>query len=302
MSLLIAVKRGTNPLQRVRLVKLGSKNGLRTELFQGLKFEKMVKTRIDSQIDWLGVDTAPDEELQGRDHSIRWDGWLKAPKPGRYNLSVIAFDGVRLSLDGKWVIDKWKNQLAQRHSVPVDLGDRPHHLRLEYYGRAKGRSLVSLRWELPGVFPEQVVPRNALFHDEDVAAYAEVELPRVPQCPPNGLNAKLYQGNMKNHFAQKVKPRVDAQVDWFWGEGSPDPQVMSDHFGVRWGVGSWPLGQASIESSLSSMMSPISRWRGHPSSDWRASKGSGAFPVRCSYPINRTPSTSITTNRKDRRP
>jgi WD40 repeat protein len=46
-----------------------------------------------------------------------------------------------------------------------------------------------------------------------------------------GLVVELFRDE---EFKQKVKTRVDYQVDFNWGEGPPDPEVPADHFSIRW--------------------------------------------------------------------
>lgn len=46
-----------------------------------------------------------------------------------------------------------------------------------------------------------------------------------------GLVAELFKGG---DFATRVKTRIDANVDFDWDDGTPDPAAPKDNFSVRW--------------------------------------------------------------------
>ncbi len=46
-----------------------------------------------------------------------------------------------------------------------------------------------------------------------------------------GLVAQMFNDTK---FARPVKARLDYQVDFEWGQVSPDPAINRDNFGVRW--------------------------------------------------------------------
>jgi hypothetical protein len=110
------------------------------------------------------------------DHvSAVWSGYLKAPRPGRYNLKVICDDGARVFIDKRRVIDAW----GFGHHVesgPVELTDRAHPIEVQYYNDY-GNSYVSLHWEQVDGFREQIIPPEAFFTDPKLADKAN---PRQP--------------------------------------------------------------------------------------------------------------------------
>lgn len=106
------VRRPTWHPNRPRAAFARDVNGLRAELFQEANFDRAIKTRIDGPIDWIWGPGAPDADLPPNHFSIRWTGWLKAPRPGRYKLITRSDDGVRLWLDGRLLIDEWPGWMA----------------------------------------------------------------------------------------------------------------------------------------------------------------------------------------------
>jgi WD40 repeat protein len=150
-------------------------HGLKTEVFRDLELRERVLTRIDRQIDWFYEYTPRYPGVAPNRFSVRWTGWLRAPRAGRYRLFLRSDDGVRLWLDGKQLVNQWRRRMPETDRVEVELADRPHALQLEYF-QDDGCALMSLRWEQDGTLPQQVIPAAALFHDEEAARRATVSL------------------------------------------------------------------------------------------------------------------------------
>jgi WD40 repeat protein/formylglycine-generating enzyme required for sulfatase activity len=151
-------------------------HGLKAEYFQGHDLKDKVAERIDRQIDWLCESSAPIDRVGQEHYSIRWTGWLKAPAPGKYHLTVHVDDGIRLWLDDKLLMNKW-DVGGYTHHADVVLTDRPHALKIEYF-QSHGPAYLTLRWSKVGGFAEQPIPAEALFHDEQAAERTQVQLPR----------------------------------------------------------------------------------------------------------------------------
>ncbi len=74
--------------------------------------------------------------------SARWTGEVELPV-GRWSIEVTADDGVRLFLDGRLLIDQWRDQSPTIHRKILDLVGRKHNLRLEYYEKT-GRAVCKM--------------------------------------------------------------------------------------------------------------------------------------------------------------
>src|SRR5262249_1996671 len=132
--------------------------------FADMELRHCVKVRYDPQIDFDWGEGSPDPLLPKDFFSIRWTGWLKAPKVGKYALRLEADDGARLWLDGRLLIDRWQGGVPKSREVEADLGDGPHELRVEYV-EVGGAASVRLSWAQKDGFGMQPVPSSALFHD-----------------------------------------------------------------------------------------------------------------------------------------
>ena len=151
-------------------------NGLRAELFSDMELRHCVKVRVDREVNFrLDGPPGPDPLQRNEHYSLRWSGWLKPPRAGRYTLALDSDDGSRLWLDGKLLIDNWCLG-PPVHRVAVELSDQPHALRIEYY-QELARAHVFFHWAQEGGFPERPVPASALFHDRAAAEKAVVPAP-----------------------------------------------------------------------------------------------------------------------------
>jgi serine/threonine protein kinase/WD40 repeat protein len=86
-------------------------------------------------------DTAlPDERF-----AARWTGWLRAPKPGTYQLELSSSGPAWLELDGVRVLTT-ENSAARRANVPFD--DRPRAVRMALAGTFP-KARVDIEWRTP---------------------------------------------------------------------------------------------------------------------------------------------------------
>lgn len=104
--------------------------------------------RIDPGINFDWANGAPDPKIDPDNFSVRWTGRLLPEKTNDYLLSVTTDDGVRLSLDGKLLLDQWVPRGATTDYVPVRLeAGRAYDLRIEYYENG-GYACAFLGWNV----------------------------------------------------------------------------------------------------------------------------------------------------------
>lgn len=78
-------------------------------------------------------------------YSVRWTTKIKPPKAGKYMLTAIADDGVRIYVDGKLVAQDWCEHSSRAAEAMVDLDERDHDLMIEYYQALHG-ACASFSW------------------------------------------------------------------------------------------------------------------------------------------------------------
>jgi len=111
------------------------KHGLKGEYFANKNFEGApVLVRLDSTINFGWRGGAPAPSLPEDKFSVRWTGNLVAPTAGRFMLTTMSDDGVRVYVDGKLVIDDWNDHgvMANSYAIALEAGKK-HDLRVEYF-------------------------------------------------------------------------------------------------------------------------------------------------------------------------
>jgi hypothetical protein len=198
--------------------------GLTAELFDDEKFGHKVAERVDRDVDFYFGNGSPDENMPADHFSIRWSGWLRAPKPMKCKLMAYADDKVSVWLDGKLVI---KGGPGRTEAV-VDLTGKPQPLRVEYVEDNAG-AYVSLHWAVGGPRgDETVLPADLLFHDAAAAAKPKDRAARLPKG--TGVLTEIFDGDK---LGKKVGERIDDQIDWYWANGTVHPGMKVDHFSLR---------------------------------------------------------------------
>jgi hypothetical protein len=146
-------------------------------VFSRILCDGLALTRTDAAIDFDWSKTGPATGVGHGWYSVRWDGWLKAPKPGKYLLELDAtIQGTRVFLDGRVLIDLWPLEGPTAFAVEVELTGRPQQLRVEM-NQQNAHPKPRLLWSQVGGFAKRVVATDYLFTDEKLAR--ETPVPAV---------------------------------------------------------------------------------------------------------------------------
>ncbi|MDZ7264574.1 MAG: glycoside hydrolase family 3 C-terminal domain-containing protein [candidate division KSB1 bacterium] len=147
-------------IQPEHLIPAGAKageQGLKAEYFNNMDLSgKPVLVRIDRQVhfDWGGG--SPDPAVRTEQFSARWTGKLVPPVTGRYRLGVMTDDGVRLYIDGKLVIEYWRDRGPTADVITMELeAGREYDVRMEYYENGGG-AFASLGWDYQPDFDKNI--------------------------------------------------------------------------------------------------------------------------------------------------
>jgi hypothetical protein len=143
-----------------RLPARKSQNGLLVEIFRGQNFEKSAgKTTVDGISTFMGY-AIPFSWAPHDDFSIRYTGWIQAPKAGRYKIYAAGDDGCRLWLDGTLIIDQWST--IAFGETTVEFGTEPKRLRFEGHQSWYNAAFV-LYWQPPDSQKPIPIPPTSLF-------------------------------------------------------------------------------------------------------------------------------------------
>jgi len=130
----------------------GKAYGLNLDYFHGANFREAIDHRISTAgIDFnLKSKPIPGYDILGEtDFSLRWDGYLVPDVSGKTQFEFSFDDGARVWLDGKLVVDSWKNGPLKTQNFEADLvAGKPYHLKIEAYQNTGGWQ-IALKWKLP---------------------------------------------------------------------------------------------------------------------------------------------------------
>src|SRR5918997_4007261 len=102
-------------------------------------------TRCESAINYDWGTSEPGTGVGGDHFSVRWTGTHDFAEAGDYTFSTTADDGVRVWVDGKLIIDQWKDQSATTYTASVPLTAGEHQVKMEYY-EAYVHAVAVLQW------------------------------------------------------------------------------------------------------------------------------------------------------------
>jgi len=118
--------------------------------------------RIDPQVNYTRSlvrfgDTGLQENI-----GVRWSRVLRIPREGRYGLSVLRDDGVRVSIDDRPLLRDEEVGMSRLSDNSVQLTAGDHELLIEYC-QSGGEMVCVLSWTQPAG-KEEVIPRSVFFH------------------------------------------------------------------------------------------------------------------------------------------
>lgn len=192
-----------------------SASGLTATYFPNINLSGAGVTRVDPTINFNWGMAAPMAGIPADNFSVRWSGAVTAPATGTYTFYLTGDDGVRMWVDGKQVINGWKDQSSKEYAAKVAMtAGRPYAIKVEYYEHTHD-AVVSLAWSGPTT-GRQVVP---------VGAFATAS---------SGLKATYYTYTGGGNFGPQVATDVSPVIDFNWGQGAPNATVGANRFGVVW--------------------------------------------------------------------
>jgi hypothetical protein len=118
------------------------------------------RVRDDARVDFDWGYGSPLPGVVGADwFSVRWTRTVNMTA-GRYRFAMTVDDGGRLWVNGRLVIDAWRDQAARTYTADVDLSGGAVPIKMEYYENA-GLAVARLSWSEIGTSPGAVVVDDA---------------------------------------------------------------------------------------------------------------------------------------------
>lgn len=102
----------------------------------------LVRTDGQLQFDW---GSGPPDRAVSDNFSVRWQGYF-AFGAGGYTFTAVTSDGMRVSIDGNTVLDRWRDQPPYMYTFRPSIDAGTHLITVEYYERSRGGT-ASLNWQ-----------------------------------------------------------------------------------------------------------------------------------------------------------
>jgi hypothetical protein len=165
--------------------------------------------RDDPKIDfdWGWETVHPGVGLTDDNFSIRWTRTMTF-EAGTWRFSAEFNDGLRVYVDGKKILDSWREQQTTKASGDVSISAGAHEVKVEYF-EGRGQALVRLEWE-------------------------RIAGPPQPSPVPTYATWKGEYYNNRWLTGSPTLVRDDASIQFNWGAGSPAAGIPADGFSVRW--------------------------------------------------------------------
>ncbi len=186
----------------------GRGEGLAAEYFANdkLQGDTAVQTVEAVNFDW--VRNAPRAGLPADNFSVRWSGYIVPDATGEYEIGFTHDDGVRMWIDGKHVIDQWRDGAARRSAVKVKLTKgQPVAIKIEYFEHGL-EAVAKLDWVSPNAQPfEKAI---AAAKNADVVVLALGISPRIEEEELDRLDIGLpaIQEKLMKEVVKLGKPTV----------------------------------------------------------------------------------------------
>jgi len=136
--------------------------GLKGEYFPNMNLSgQPALTRTENVgFNWGGA--SPGQPIGADSFSVRWTGSLIVPESGTYTFSTNSDDGVRLSVNGDWIVNNWGDHSATvNRAAPIFLeAGEPVAIKMEFYENG-GDAVAQLLWQGPGIV-NQIIPASFL--------------------------------------------------------------------------------------------------------------------------------------------
>jgi len=173
-----------------------------------------VFTRIDPALVFNWGPNSPGPGIGSVNWSARWTT-IQYMNAGTYRFTVTSDDGVRVYIDGQQILDAWRIQAPTTYYVNVQVVAGNHAIQVDYF-QGVGDASLSVSWDY-------------------IVAQSTAWL------------AQYY--NNANLQGAPALTRYENGINYFWGNGSPDPAVAPDNFSVRW-TATLPFSAATYRFTL----------------------------------------------------
>jgi hypothetical protein len=174
---------------------VGDGDGLQGNYYDNSNFTGKTISRVDQRVnfDWKGG--SPDPSISTNTFSARWTGKVQAMFSETYTFYVKSDDGARLWVNGKQLVNQWKNQGTTEYKGTIALtAGQKYDIKLEYFENI-GYANVQLSWSSPST-AKTIVPKSQLYSGYVAPPPPDDTIPptAIVTSPANGNTYKVVYG------------------------------------------------------------------------------------------------------------
>ncbi len=183
-----------------------------------------------------GIIPGPDLSVRSRDelYAVNYQGYVNIPVDGMYTFYTTSDDGSRVLIGATEVVNNDGLHATQEQSGTIGLKAGKHALAVQFLQGGGGQTLT-VSYAGPGIM-KQVIPVSSFYRATATTPTPPVTTPTPTPTPAGGTGTGLLADYFNNRtlIAPASVNRIDATVDFNWGDGSPAGSVPTDNFSVRW--------------------------------------------------------------------
>jgi hypothetical protein len=140
----------------------GNGNGLTAEYYNGLNFNDLRATQIDTTIHFDWGTGKPHRNINSDNVSVRWQGKIEPRVACEYTFFVNSDNGRRLWINDQLIIDQWVDDYDIEYSGTTNLqaGQR-YNIKLEYF-ESTGGAYCRLEW-IGQKQAREIIPQSQLY-------------------------------------------------------------------------------------------------------------------------------------------
>jgi hypothetical protein len=202
---------------------------------------------------------SPDPMFISTDYfSARWTGFVHCDYNETYQFQTFSDDGVRLKIDGSWVIDHWTEHMPTNNYTTLAMTAGDHPITLEFREHTDD-AIIQLMWKTtvgegdPTYVPHQIIPKDHLRNETDAS---------------DGLTGRYYNNIYLTGSPDLVKPDGE-EINFLWGTGDEGPG--GPETGAEVYVGRIPV-YSNNYTQLDKILEKIIKYETEPGSlAWRKS-------------------------------
>jgi tetratricopeptide (TPR) repeat protein len=224
--------------------------GLAGMTHSGTAFDVPKSARVDAGIRFQWADKTGPDGMTGN-FSIRWTGWFKAPRTGRYVFRTLSDDGVRLAVGGTNLISNWTNHQPQVDFVLCDLEEGLHPIQLDYYQGA-GPGTIDLACFAESDARMQRLDPAPFLHDAKTAASPPPAARVCSELPSlsghrNGVTCVAFSPDGRRLLSGSYVGEVHL---WDLAAETPRPVALGAHSGTVRSVAFSPDGRTAASGGI----------------------------------------------------